>query len=160
VFDLGTSLAIHPEEVELAIWFHDAVYDTRCNDNEQRSADWAELVIRQAGLCSEIAERVSRSILATRHNVVLADTDEQVVADIDLSILGREANVFWQYEANIRKEYAWVPEAVFRRRRAEILQGFLDRRYIYYHENYRHIFETTARVNLGQAILRLSGGVS
>src|SRR5688572_15448512 len=50
VFDQTSSLVAHPEEVELAIWFHDAVYDTRRSDNEQKSAEWAEAVIEQSGL--------------------------------------------------------------------------------------------------------------
>ena len=87
--DKTRSLAAHPEEVELAIWFHDAVYDTRRDDNEQKSAAWAEAVTRDAGLSNAIAERVSRSILATRHDTQVTDTDSQLLVDVDLSILGK-----------------------------------------------------------------------
>lgn len=155
LFDQAKFLAAHPEEVELAIWFHDAAYDTRKNDNEQRSSEWAGSVIRQAGLSSDIAERVSYSILATRHDTEVTDTDAQLMVDVDLSILGRESDIFWRYEENIRKEYAWVSESQFRQKRMEILRGFLDRQYIYYHKKHREMFEERARLNLKQAIARL-----
>jgi predicted metal-dependent HD superfamily phosphohydrolase len=155
IFDQTKLLAPHREEVELAIWFHDAVYDTRKNDNEQRSAEWAASVIDQSGVDHAVAEQVSRLILATRHTANLTDRDAQLVVDIDLSILGRESAVFWQYEENIRKEYAWVPESVYRQKRREVLRGFLDRSHIYYHERFRDMFEERARANLLQAIERL-----
>jgi predicted metal-dependent HD superfamily phosphohydrolase len=159
VFDKTESLAIHPAEVELAIWFHDAVYDVRRNDNEQKSAEWAQEVMKESGLRSDIAERVSNSILATRHNPRVTDRDAQLMVDVDLSILGRESNTFWRYEENIRKEYAWVPEVLFREKRVEILRGFLESQHIYYHENYREMFEFKARANLEQAIERLINGI-
>jgi predicted metal-dependent HD superfamily phosphohydrolase len=160
VFDQTNYLATHPEEVELAIWFHDSVYDTKQDDNEQKSAEWAESVISKAGLRKEIAQRVSHSILATRHDLEITDTDAQVLVDVDLSILGKDPDIFWRYEENIRKEYAWVPEDLFRQKRVEILGGFLDRQYIYYHKEYRAKFEKQARVNLKAAIARLLEGQS
>ena len=156
IFDQTQFLAVHPEEVELAIWFHDAIYEPRRNNNEQRSAEWAKRVIQQSGLPGEIAERVPQLILATRHNEEVTNTDAQLMVDVDLSILGRENSVFWRYEENIRKEYAWVPDDLFRQRRIEILSGFLNRPYLYYHQEYRARFEEQARVNLTQAIARLS----
>ena len=157
LFDQTSHLAAHPEEVELAIWFHDAVYDPERNDNEQRSAAWASAVIRQSGLSREIALRVSDSILATRHHGEVTGADAQLLVDIDLSILGRDPATFWRYEENIRKEYARVPEDVFRDERAKILRRFLDRSHIYYHKEYRERFEARARTNLERAIARLGG---
>jgi predicted metal-dependent HD superfamily phosphohydrolase len=116
--------------VELAIWFHDAVYDTGRSDNEEKSAAWAEAVILQAGLSGRIAERVRSLILASRHREEVTDNDAQLLVDVDLSILGRETEVFWGYDGDIRKEYAWVPEDVFWRERVRILRGFLDRTHI------------------------------
>ncbi len=156
IFDQTKFLAAYPEEVELAIWFHDAVYDTRRDDNEQKSAEWAEKVASRSGLCSSVAERVSGLILATRHGAEVWDTDAQLMVDVDLSILGADPETFWQYEKNIKKEYVWVPESLFRLRRMEILRNFLNREYIYHHKQYRGIFEEKARFNLKQAVEKLS----
>jgi len=157
LFDQTRFLAIHWEEVELAIWFHDAIYDSKRKDNEGRSAEWAKIAIQQGGLPDGIAGRVSQMILATRHNEEVTDTDAQLMVDVDLSILGREQDVFWHYEENIRKEYAWAPDPLFKQRRIEILSGFLSRPNLYYHQEFRARFEEQARVNLRQALARLSG---
>ncbi|HVG38355.1 MAG TPA: hypothetical protein VM870_03645 [Pyrinomonadaceae bacterium] len=157
IFDLCKDFAAHPEAVELAIWFHDAVYDSRSGDNEQKSADWARLVIKRAGLDEALAEKVWRLILATRHNEEAVDEDARVLVDVDLSILGREGEVFWEYEHNIRREYAWVPDFLFKRKRAEILRNFLEREHIYQLELCRRKFESTARQNIGEALAKLEG---
>jgi predicted metal-dependent HD superfamily phosphohydrolase len=157
IFDPTSHLALHPEEVELAVWFHDAVYDPKRNDNEQRSAEWAETVIRQSGLSEEIARRVADSILATRHDKDVSGEDARLLVDVDLSILGRDPAVFWRYEEKIRREYAWVPEGVFRQERRNVLKRFVERPRIYSHEEFRKRFETRARRNLEQAIARLAG---
>lgn len=156
IFDETKSLCVHPEEVELAIWFHDAVYDTTRNDNEQKSAEWAVSAINQSGVNHAVSERVSNLVLATRHMMAVSEREAQLIVDVDLSILGSEADFYWQYENNIRREYAWVPESIFREKRREILQRFLGRRYIYYHQTYRDRFERQARQNLEHAITKLS----
>ena len=157
IFDQTKFLAAYPEEVELAIWFHDAVYDAGRDDNEQKSAEWAGKVISQSGLGSGVAKKVCGLILATRHRAEVWDTDAQLMVDVDLSILGADPENFWQYEENIRKEYARVPDGLFRSRRTEILRSFLNREYIYYHKQYRGMFEEKARFNLKQAVAKLLG---
>src|SRR5688572_4255858 len=79
--------AERPAEVELALWFHDAIYDTKRQDNEAKSAAWASSSVLSAGLHPDIAARVRALIMATRHNAVPDGPDEKVLVDVDLSIL-------------------------------------------------------------------------
>ena len=148
VFDGARALAGHPDEVELALWFHDAIYDVKGHQNEQRSADWARDALRDAGVSTDAAQRVHDLIMATRHTAVPSGRDEQLLVDIDLSILGAEGARFDEYEQQIRKEYAYVPGFLFRRKRREILKGFLDRSAIYSTPHFHDMLEARARDNL------------
>ena len=60
-------LAEHPDDVELALWFHDAVYDSYAKDNEQKSADWAARFLREKRAGSEQVDRVHGLVMATVH---------------------------------------------------------------------------------------------
>ena len=137
----------------MAIWYHDAVYDTMAHDSEARSADWAAATCRRCHLPN--AERVHALILATRHDAVVTEPDAAALVDIDLAILGSAAERFAQYERQIRAEYAWVPEDAFRVGRAAILERFLDRVAIYVSPPFTERFEERARTNLSTTILRL-----
>jgi predicted metal-dependent HD superfamily phosphohydrolase len=154
--DAAATLARHPAEVELALWFHDAVYDPRRDDNEERSAQWAARAVLAAGCGPEVARRVEALVLATRTHDASDDPDTQVVLDIDLAILGAGPARFAQYEGQIRAEYAHVPEAEFRRRRAQLLAGFLARPKIYSTAAFGAALEQQARSNL-QASLSSPG---
>ena len=150
-FDGVRALAERPDEVELALWFHDAIYDIRGHHNEQRSADWARDALRAAGVAAEAAQRVHGLVMATRHTAVPTGRDEQLLVDIDLSILGAQRARFDEYEQQIRKEYAYVPGFLFRRKRREILKGFLDRPAIYSTPHFHDRLEARARDNLRRA---------
>ena len=147
-FDDARALAGHPDEVELALWFHDAIYDVKGHQNEQRSADWARDALCDAGVSTDAAQRVHDLIMATRHTAVPSGRDEQLLVEIDLSILGAERARFDEYEQQIRKEYAYVPGFLFRRKRREILKGFLDRLAVYSTPHFHDMLEARARDNL------------
>src|SRR5262245_26440448 len=116
------SLAEHPGEVLVGLWFHDAIYDTQRHDNEQRSADWARSAARELGARAQSAQRIHDLIMFTRHSAAPVAVDAQVPVDADLSILGAQPARFQEYEAQVHREYAWVPDEMFRSGRARILK--------------------------------------
>lgn len=153
--DAAREHAQRPAEARLALWFHDAVYDPRRHDNEQRSADWARDTLLDAGVPHEAAHRVQAFVLATRHDAPAGAGDTQLVVDIDLAILGAARERFDEYERQVRLEYAHVPEADYRAGRARLLRGLLARPSLYATSFFRSRFEASARENLARSIERL-----
>lgn len=146
-------LAAHPGELELALWFHDAVYDVKGKDNELRSAQWAADELVRGSASTDQAQRVHALIMATCHTTATpADEDSQLLVDIDLAILGAAPARFAEYEAQIRAEYRWVPGPIYRMKRRSVLQGFLGRPAIYGTAHFRVLYEAQARVNLQGAL--------
>jgi predicted metal-dependent HD superfamily phosphohydrolase len=142
-------------EIEMALWFHDVIYDVQGSDNEQKSADWAALALSKAGVAQDATRRIHGLIMVTKHDAQPQLVSEQLLVDIDLSILGAAPDRFAQYDKQVRQEYAWVPEALFRTKRAAILQQFLDRPAIYSTPHFRDAREAQARRNLQDAIANL-----
>jgi predicted metal-dependent HD superfamily phosphohydrolase len=147
--------AIHPERVEVALWFHDVVYDPKRSDNEAKSADWCRAVVSAAGLDAAIGDAVHALVMATRHDAVPNDQDERVLVDVDLSILGADRPRFDEYEQQVREEYAWVPDIMFRSKRRAILQAILDRPRIFRSNRFFVQYEARARDNLRRSIAQL-----
>ena len=157
-FDDARSLCQHADEVELALWFHDAIYNPRAKDNETQSANWAVRVMRDAGLARDAQGRAHALIMATYHNALPDTQDSQVLVDIDLAILGADAARFDQYEDQVREEYGFVPAFLFRRTRKKILEGFLARPSIYSTAHFKSQLEKRARENLARSLAKLESG--
>lgn len=145
-------LAEHPGEIEIALWFHDAIYELKAQDNEAQSAQWAARELAAAGLAPEACERVVALVMATRHAALPPSGDAQLLVDVDLAILGAAPERFAEYERQIREEYAWVPGWIFRRKRRAVLRQFLERDPIYGTAHFRERLEAAARRNLAQAV--------
>jgi predicted metal-dependent HD superfamily phosphohydrolase len=142
----------HPDEVESAIWLHDAVYAPIRQDNEQQSAALALQWLRTCPVEEESLQRVRQLILTTRHAEEPKTPDEALIQDIDLGILGSPRERFQEYEEQVRREFRWVPGFIFRRRRREMLESFLCRKAVYHTPWFRANREPAARVNLTWAI--------
>jgi predicted metal-dependent HD superfamily phosphohydrolase len=155
-FDEVKKLCESPDEVEFAIWLHDVVYNPHSSDNEEMSARLAREILSDSG-CPELkAKKVRELILITRHDKTPSSTDDQLIVDIDLSILGQPPGIFDTYEKSIRAEYSWVPEDAYRIGRSKILQGFLDKPSIYNTDRFEKLYGNQARENIMKSLEALA----
>ena len=152
-FDAVRELALRPGEVELALWFHDAVYRSWRRDNEVRSAALAVDLLRAAPL--EAVERIRQMIVDTRHQDEELSGDTALVADVDLSILGQSPLVYEGFARDVRREFWWVPRPRYVAGRAAVLERFLARSSIYQHDRFYEKYEQRARDNLAAELARL-----
>jgi predicted metal-dependent HD superfamily phosphohydrolase len=146
------------EALELAVWFHDAVYEPGREDNEELSAALAVRWVSALGLAPAVGERAAGLILATRHlppGPPRADPAEALMRDIDLAVLGVCWQKYLRYERGIAREYALLPPESFREGRAGLLRGFLARPELYSTPDFRRRLERRARRNLARALVQL-----
>ena len=146
--------AQRPGEVAIALWFHDAIYEVKGNDNELRSAQWAVQALKDCGATDETCQRVYALIMATCHTATTTEAstkaDAKLLVDIDLAILGASPERFAEYDAQVAAEYAWVPRLVYRFKRKQVLNSFLQRDAIYLTPHFHQLLEAQARSNLSQ----------
>ncbi len=150
-----------PEAVEAAIWFHDAVYDSRRSDNEAQSAVLAAQRLA-GGTDSDRLARIVGMIEATATHAPPSPTDGSasrdtaLFLDMDLAILGALPALFDIYEAAVRREYAWVDEDAWRKGRAAVLKAFLDRPSIFHTQIFRQRYEQQARQNIERSLGKIA----
>lgn len=155
LLDENKALAEEPDAVETAIWFHDAIYKTRSGTNEEDSAELARAFLVEHSVDNRFVDKIVTLILATKHDAPIEGRDTELLIDIDLAILGAPEPAFREFEENVRKEYSWVPQFLYRRERTKVLRSFLDRESIYTTPAFRNRFEAQARANIELAIDKL-----
>jgi predicted metal-dependent HD superfamily phosphohydrolase len=149
-----------PEAVEAAIWFHDAVYDSRAKDNEAQSAALAREKLG-GRIDAGRLERIVSMIEATATHQLPESADPDAVSDaalfldMDLSVLGASPEVFAEYERAVRQEYSWVPEPAWIAGRGAVLKNFLARASIFHTPEFRNRFEAQARNNMERSLAAL-----
>jgi predicted metal-dependent HD superfamily phosphohydrolase len=143
--------------MDVAIWFHDAIYDATRSDNEAESAKLAADRLAAEGAPQAFIDEVVRLILLTAgHSVQADDVLGARLVSIDLSILGAEPDRYDAYAAAIREEYAHVPEPLYRAGRAAILGRFLESEALFADLIWAKRFEAQARANLTREIADLT----
>lgn len=145
-------LATDCDAIEVALWFHDAIYKTTSSTNELDSANWATSFLEKNNAKNELIDKVHSLIMSTLHDALPTESDAKLMVDIDLSILGSPPKTYDLFEASIRKEYRLVPSFIYKIKRKEILNSFLQRDRIYSHQYFYDKLETSARINISNAI--------
>ncbi len=150
MFELCKPELEQPDAVELAIWFHDAVYVPGATDNEVRSAeryrDHADGVH-----ADDFVALVMRLILATLHDGnSLDDADADYMVDIDLSSFGLDWDGFLRDSKNLRRERPAVSDEDFYRNQGDFQKLLLARERFFHSTFFQQRFEQRARANLAR----------
>jgi predicted metal-dependent HD superfamily phosphohydrolase len=157
MMDWQEAALFNKEAIEIAILFHDAVYEPGEDDNEKRSAGL------MMGMLSKTVAPVTLDvatdlILATEKHIISETMKDPVRSDcayfldMDLAILGAAPDVFDAFEDAIRQEFIAVDERDYARGRAAVLERFLSRKRLYHTQAFHDEFEAQARINLQGAI--------
>ncbi|MGC9670836.1 metal-dependent phosphohydrolase [Planosporangium sp. 12N6] len=156
VVDRYADLVPDADAVRLAGWFHDAVYDPRAGDNEERSAALAEDRLPAAGIpAARVAETARLVRLTAGHVVADGDRDGALLADADLAVLAADRYDYDRYAAAVRREYAHVSDGAFRAGRSGVLDGLLALPALYRIVPERAEWEVRARANLERELREL-----
>ena len=147
-------------QLELAIWYHDAVYDVFAQNNEHLSAVMATDQMRSY-LTPEATQCLFDDIMSTAHHTdPRPDYPAQLLLDLDLAVFAAEPLTYKMYTQRVREEYRAVPDIMFNRGRMHALQQYLDREYIYHTPHFRECYEEAARLNVGAELRELSDTVT
>jgi len=146
--DLLADYADDADAVRLAAWYHDAVFEAR-PDDEERSACQAEADLTRLGVAADFVAEVVRLVRMTAgHNPAHGDRDAEVLSDADLASLALPVEQYRRNSADIRLEFAHVPDEVFRSGRAAIIAALLAANSLYRTPAARDRWEAAARANL------------
>jgi len=144
--DLAAPMMDAAPVVELALWFHDAVYRPGDPANEAESA---ALFREHAGaLDPSRVESVATLILDTTHAQVPQTPDGLYMVDVDLASMGLPWARFVRDSEAIRKEQSDVPDAAYAKVQSAFLQALMARPSLYRTPFFQDRYEATARSNI------------
>ena len=141
----------HSGNVEIAIWFHDAIYEAGNSDNEQRSMEWFTDCACDH-LNNESITEIQRLIMVTDHKNMPGSSTEKFMVDIDLLSFSTPLDKFMADGEKIRNEFYNVSDDDFIRDQIGFLTRLLDRSSIYSTEYFVKHHEKDARSNISHLL--------
>ncbi len=156
-FDAARDRMEEPDIVEIALWYHDSIYDIRGADNEERSAELFLDTVEGAAEPS-FCSRVRDLIMVTQHMDPPEQGDARYIVDIDLSSFGQEWDAFMADSRKVRAELTHLGDDEFNSSQLKFLRKLRNRPYFYSSEFFRARYEDRARENLDRLLTLLESG--
>ena len=148
-------LADEVDAVRMAAWYHDAEYDG-LPDDEERSAQRAELELSALGVAPRVVDDVARLVRMTvTHDPALGDHNAEVLSDADLAPLALPWEQYRRNSVAIRTEYPHIPDDAFCKGRTQVLLTLLDSPAIFRTVIGAQRWEGPARENLRAELVAL-----
>lgn len=147
------------DAVEMAVWFHDAIYDAGDPENERNSARMFRRCADRH-MAEDAISEVENLIVATTHRETPANWQEELLVDVDLSSFGLPWEKFVEDGRNIRREFGDLSDEDFVLSQGRFLKQLLNRQSIYHTRYFRGRYEQTARDNIRQILLDYERGMA
>lgn len=148
LFSEVSTLSNSPSELYFAIWFHDAIYDIHSRSNEEDSASLVLSSLEKYNIDPSMLNRIGGLVMMTKNHTEPRTTNEKLLIDIDLSILGATPDRFCEFELQIRDEYSHIPTTEFIEARKTILEKFNSNNDLYNIDYFKDKFGLAAKRNL------------
>ena len=139
-----------PRTVQLALWFHDAIYQRRPGHDEEESAALAADRLTGRVPAGEVAEVVRLIRLTASHSPEPGDAAGAAVVDADLSILGQRPGRYHVYVRDVRAEYDHLDGPTFRRGRLQVVERLAALDPLFTTPLGRDAWTAAARANLAE----------
>lgn len=151
------ALVATPDAVELALWFHDAIYVAGARDNEDRSVELFRSLA--SGVDAAFGDEIAALIMATKHSAKAESGDCGYMVDIDLAGFGVGWDEFMRKGAELRDEYAMQSDDEYYHGQVSFLTQLRARPAFYCTAYFRTRYEDKAQDNLRRLLeLRLQQG--
>lgn len=147
-------LLVDRDAVELALWFHDIVYEVGAATNERRSAEM--FLALSPGASFGLRHRVCGLIMATRHARRVHGNDRRFVVDIDLSGFAAPWDEFMRTGACLRRESSVQGDAQYHALQIVFLKRLQQRAHFFATDYFRDRYEAAARENLSRLLEQLT----
>lgn len=146
---------INKDAFLLAIFYHDIIYDTKRNDNELKSAEFAVKTLEKLKVSKSTVSLVNQLILATKSHTLTNNDDINYFIDCDLAVLGEAPTKYNTYKEAVREEYNAVPDFIFDNARLNVVKLFLKQKSIFKTEYFKNRYERNAILNLKKELATL-----